>query len=86
MDVAREDVEEFCLVSHEGDGTARSTAHPSSFYLSPCQIDFQISLTNSFVLATFMIHDHRTLMQVDGLVHVPSFCVWHSFVYCIAGP
>ena len=51
MDVATEDVEEVCLVSHEGDGTTHSIAHQSTFCLSPCQIDFQISLKNSFVLA-----------------------------------
>ena len=54
MDVTTEDVDEVCLVSHEGDGTTHSTAHPSTFCLSPCQIDFPISLKNSFVLATFI--------------------------------
>ena len=47
-----EDVEEFCIVSHVGDGTNHSTAHLSNYCMHLCQLDFQISLTNSFVLAT----------------------------------
>ena len=54
--MATTDVGEFCVVSHVGDGTIHSTAHLSNFCMSPCQIDFQISLKNSFVLATFMAH------------------------------
>ena len=52
LDVATED-EIFCIVSHVGDGMNHSTAHLSNYCMSLCQLDFQISLTNSFVLATF---------------------------------
>ena len=37
-----------------GYDTTHISAHPSNFCTSPCYIDFQISLKNSFVLATFM--------------------------------
>ena len=35
-----EDVEEFCLVSHVGEGTTHSIAHSSNFCMSPCHVDF----------------------------------------------
>ena len=70
--MATEDVEEFCLVSHEGDGTT----HLLPVFMPDRLSDYLPS----------WLHDHRTLMQVDGLVHVPSDVLCHIFVDCIAGP
>ena len=52
--MATEDVEEFCIVSHVDDGTTHIIAHPSYFCVTLYQINFQISLKNGFVLATFI--------------------------------
>ena len=73
MDVATEDAEEFCIVSHVGDGMTHSTAHPSNFCLSPCQ---------QFRLSCF----HGSTIIKHGLVYVPSDVLCHCFVDCIAGP
>ena len=80
MAVATEDVEEFCLVSLEDDGTTHSAAHPSTFCLFPCQIDFLISLKNSFVLPTFMAPRSS---NIDAGRRASSYVI--SFVDCIAG-
>ena len=74
--MATEDVEEFCLVSHEGDGLVshedHSTAHPSNVCMSQCQVDFQISLKNSFVLATFLAPRSSNIDLVHGLSYFVS--------------
>ena len=84
--MATEDVEDVCLVSHEGDGKTHSTAHPSTFCLSPCQIDVPISIKNSFVLATFMAPRSSNIDAGQRTSSCAIICLCRSFVDCIAVP
>ena len=58
---------EFCIISHVGDGTTNGRLYctPIQLIMYPCQIDFQICLKNSFVVALLSwLHDHQTLMEI----------------------
>ena len=61
--MATEDVDEFCLVSHEGDSACLSA-----------RLTFRLVFRTVSSQPQSWLHDHQTLMHVDGLVHVPSDC------------
>ena len=73
MHVVTEDVEEFCMVSHVGNGMTHSIAHPSNFCMSLCQVDFQISHKNSLSKAGLRLYTYSRVYMTVSFVTTMSW-------------